>query len=253
MYSSFRTPPANRQRPPVLNGYQTVSGAVNPYAYGGYSSSTLGRRTEGIYAAPAHLAQANYPRQANWQPEVHGYAAVNRSPSTVGVHSKLGNGFNTLPSNLYRGVRTYDPLNNVNRFSKRQSDLADTGSLNNFDYYRSQQTQSSSATGRPPSPTTDYDSDDRMSYPQSKLAPPEHSAMTRGKPPPENKPSLLLSPDENRFIFEILGRGRQVIYFTQFTHCHMIYGQDRSQEEFRTNGQYICMYFRHLRQRLDGF
>ncbi len=34
--------------------------------------------------------------------------------------------------------------------------------------------------------------------------------IRKSKPLPENKPSLLLSRDENQTIFDILGKGRQV-------------------------------------------
>lgn len=39
---------------------------------------------------------------------------------------------------------------------------------------------------------------------------PENPPPTRGKAPPENRPSLLLSREENQTVFDILGKGRQV-------------------------------------------
>lgn len=224
MYSSFRTSPAsNRQHTSVINGVNTVGHGGIHYGW----THSLGRHSsEGIYAKPVAVSPiqaqpVNYPSHYHQpQQSQSNHDGIYRTSSVAGFDRKLGNGFNTLPSSLYRGVRLYDPLNNVTRFSRR-SDSVETGSLNNFDFYRSQQQQQSpSGSGAPPSPTTDYEDSDTMSYQHSKLAAPEHPAMTRGKPPPENKPSLLLSADENRSIFEILGRGRQVniviIFLLQF-------------------------------------
>ncbi|ODN00646.1 Neural Wiskott-Aldrich syndrome protein [Orchesella cincta] len=180
VYSTFRTPQPNRQRS-FLNGATSAR-----------SSSTRGM--ESLYAAPSNSNSMHY-----FTPQHPGGSATLRRSPTVTSHeyaymeSRVGNGFSTLPSSFNRGVRGYDPLNTApNRFKRRTDSFVETGSLNNFDFYRSQQ-------GGSVSPSPDYDAN--MSYQQPVMR----------KPPPENKPSLLLSPDENRLIFEILGRGRQTL------------------------------------------
>lgn len=223
VYSTFRSPQGNKFRRPAIPMHDD-SGVMSDSPYGYHS---VGRRSEGVkgvFTPPVTAYPTSYPVNYYGRGPLTqaGTVAARRPPQISNgpqsLESKLGSGFNTLPGRLHRGVRVYDPLNNVNRFSSRRPDPVETAPLNNFDYYRTQQQTSFQPPPGPsrqcPSPQSflDYDGDDdedRMSYLHSKGAAPEHH-MARGKPAPENKSSLLLSSEENRSIFDILGRGRQV-------------------------------------------
>lgn len=173
---------------------------------GGYSATVRGSSK-----SPNNRATAE---------QVFGYATiprnfrgnVNYNYNTSVAMNQEGRSMSTFNTEVIDGM----VMNRFRRPNELQYHPQAQNQVMNMNFYR--------APTSPRTPSPGYFS--QSSFDNIEMSSPYHNSSnppalpdyppSSRKPPPENKPSLLLNREENLTIFEILGKGRQVSVISHY-------------------------------------